>query len=215
MARCYPISLNIKDKLCLVVGGGAVAERKVHSLLECGARVRVVSPGLADGLADLAESGDIEYRPGEYTVEDLEGVFLVIAATDGEQVNRRVAADCFERNLLVNAVDDPPNGNFFVPAVVRRESLQVAVSTDGKSPLLARRIREYLDTVFSPGFGPMVEFLGDIRENIISNIDDDTSKKTILAGLIDRQAMRLMLEGQFDLAKERISNAYHSSRSQS
>lgn len=215
MSRCYPISLNIEDKLCLVVGGGAVAERKVYSLLECGARVKVVSPALTGALKELAEAGNIDYRPGEYAVEDLEGVFLVITATDSPQANHRVAAHCFERNLLVNAVDDPPNGNFFVPAVVRRGSLQLAVSTDGKSPLLARRIREHLDTVFSPEFGPLVEFLGAMREDIIRNITDDASKKTILAGLVDRQALDLMLEGQFDLAKERISNAYNRSRSQS
>ncbi len=190
-----------------------MAERKVQSLLECGAHVRVVSPVLTGGLIEMASAGTIGYRPGEYRTEDIEGVFLVIAATNSGEVNRKIAADCFARNLLVNAVDDPPNGNFFVPAVVRRGSLQIAISTDGKSPLLARRIREDIEGLFGPEFGPLVELLGEIREEIIRTVSDDGRKKEILAGLIDRQTMNLLREGKFDLAKERIINAYNSSRS--
>lgn len=210
---CYPISLNIENKLCLVVGGGNVAERKVHSLLECDARVKVVSPAITDGLCELAGAGRIEHRCGEYGPEDLDGVFLVIGATDSDQVNGKVAADCFKRGLLVNVVDDPPNGNFFVPAVVRRGSLQIAISTDGKSPLLARRIREELEQMFGAEYAPLVELLGEIREEAVRSVPDEDRKK-LLAGLVDRQTMSLLKERKFDRAKERILSAYHSGGSQ-
>lgn len=213
MPRCYPISLNIENRSCLVVGGGSVAERKVCSLLECGARVKVVSPVLSGELRNLADIGRIGYRCGEYCPEDLDGVFLVIGATDSDSINRRVAADCFSRGLLVNVVDDPPNGNFFVPAVIRRGSLQIAISTDGKSPLLARRIREELDEMFGPEYQQVVDLLGEIREEIMRSVPDEVRKK-LLAGLVDRQTMVLLRERKFDRAKERILSAYHSGRSQ-
>lgn len=208
MARCYPVSLNIEGRLCVVVGGGRVAARKVLSLLDCGARVRLVSPAATAGLEDLARSGKIDHVEDCYRSEHLGGAFLVIGATDSDEINARVSSDSMEMGLLVNVVDDPPRGNFYVPAVVRRGPLQIAVSTDGKSPMLARKIKEQLEELFPGDYGSVVGMIGEYREKVIRETEDPDRKEKRLASMLDGDTMDLLKEGKFDLAKERIRNAY-------
>lgn len=213
MAKCYPVSLKLEDRECLVVGGGAVAERKVLSLLECGARVKVVSQKLTSRLRQLAEEGVIAYRQGEYRMEDLAGIFLAIGATGNKDVNRRLAGDCQEHSLPVNVVDDPEYGSFYVPAVARRGSFQIAVSTDGKSPLLARKIREELEQRYGPEYGELTDLLGEIRGRVLGEVVDSPRRQSILAGLVDDEVWRMIREGQWEQAKERItSNVYRCGR---
>ncbi|RKO67083.1 precorrin-2 dehydrogenase/sirohydrochlorin ferrochelatase family protein [Desulfofundulus salinus] len=214
MPKCYPVSLILSQRLCLVVGGGSVAERKVLSLLACGAKVKVVSPTLTPPLRGLVEKGEISYRQGEYETADLAGVFLVIAATDRDEINRRVAAEAMARNMLVNVVDDPPHGNFYVPAVVRRGSLQIAISTDGKSPLLARKIKEELEKRYGPEYGLLVNLLGELRHDILENIADPRKRRDLLTAILDDQVLQLLARGELEQAKERVINAYHRGRSQ-
>jgi len=213
LSRRYFISLNLTGKTCLVVGGGQVAERKVHSLLECGAHVVVVSPSITPGLAKLAEEDKLVYRQGYYRVSDLTGVFLVIGAANREEVNRQVADDCAVRNLIVNIVDDQAKGNFFVPAVVRRGDLSIAVSTDGKSPMLARKIREDLEKTYGAPFGEFLELLGDLRQEVIRNVADRDLKREILENMVDSEVLSLLKEGCIERVKERLRSAYRSGRS--
>jgi precorrin-2 dehydrogenase/sirohydrochlorin ferrochelatase len=211
MSRRYTISLDLFQKDCLVVGGGQVAERKVRSLLECGARVKVISPEITPGLGKLAAEGLILYREGFYQDIDLTGVFLVIGATDSEEVNRRVADDCAARNLVVNIVDDPGKGNFFVPAVVRRGALTIAVSTEGKSPMLARKIREELERAYGPQFSEFLELLGQLRERVINNETNEQKKRNLLEELVSEEILDLLKEGRLELVKERLHSAYRGS----
>lgn len=211
MSRRYTISLDLFQKDCLVVGGGQVAERKVRSLLECGARVKVISPEITPGLGKLAAEGLILYREGFYQDIDLTGVFLVIGATDSEEVNRRVADDCAARNLVVNIVDDPGKGNFFVPAVVRRGALTIAVSTEGKSPMLARKIREELERAYGPQFSEFLELLGQLRERVINNETSEQKKRNLLEELVSEEILDLLKEGRLELVKERLHSAYRGS----
>lgn len=211
MSRRYTISLDLFQKDCLVVGGGQVAERKVRSLLECGARVKVISPEITPGLGKLAAEGLILYREGFYQDSDLTGVFLVIGATDSEEVNRRVADDCAARNLVVNIVDDPGKGNFFVPAVVRRGALTIAVSTEGKSPMLARRIREELERAYGPQFSEFLELLGQLRERVVNNETSEQKKRNLLEELVSEEILDLLKEGRLELVKERLHSAYRGS----
>ncbi|WP_042315462.1 NAD(P)-dependent oxidoreductase [Desulfofarcimen acetoxidans] len=210
--KCYPISVRLCGKKCLVIGGGRVAERKIISLLECSARVTVVSPELTERLENLVAAGHLVYRQGEYDTDDLQGVFLVIGATNSDQVNQKVAKDCFERNILVNVVDDPLSGNFFVPAQVRRGSLSIAVSTDGKSPMFARRIREELEGLYPPEYSELVELVGELRSKVINEIADEQQKAQILKQMADGDLMQLLREGQYDRAKELVKDAYYRSR---
>jgi len=208
----YPVFLDLKNKKCLVVGGGQVAERKVLSLLECGARVHVVSPEITPRLRSMAGQGRISYRYGRYESSDLEGIFLVIGSTDQDEVNRQVEKDCITRNLVVNIVDDPTKGNFFVPAVVRRGSLTIAVSTGGNSPMLARKLREELEKNFGPQYEEYLNFLGDLRKDVIRHVADPETKNKILESFVDEQVLALVKEGRVDLAKERLISAYRSGR---
>jgi precorrin-2 dehydrogenase/sirohydrochlorin ferrochelatase len=196
-----------------VVGGGSVAERKVLSLLACGAKVKVVSPSLTPTLQDLASKGKINYRRGTFEIADLENMFLVIAATDRDEVNHRIATEAMARNMLVNVVDDPPYGNFYVPAVLRRGSLQIAISTDGKSPLLARKIKEELEERYGPEYGILVDLLGEIRHDILNKITDPRKRRELLEAIVDDETLQLLAGGELEKAKERVINAYHRSRS--
>ncbi|WP_027356316.1 precorrin-2 dehydrogenase/sirohydrochlorin ferrochelatase family protein [Desulfofundulus thermocisternus] len=213
MPRTYPISLILSQRPCLVVGGGSVAERKVLSLLACGAKVKVVSPSLTPTLQDLASKGKINYRRGTFEIADLENMFLVIAATDRDEVNHRIATEAMARNMLVNVVDDPPYGNFYVPAVLRRGSLQIAISTDGKSPLLARKIKEELEERYGPEYGILVDLLGEIRHDILNKITDPRKRRELLEAIVDDETLQLLAGGELEKAKERVINAYHRSRS--
>ncbi|WP_018084943.1 precorrin-2 dehydrogenase/sirohydrochlorin ferrochelatase family protein [Desulfurispora thermophila] len=217
MAAYYHVTINLAGQLCLVVGGGKVAGRKAKTLLECGARIRLVSPQLVPELDELVRrSGDsIFYQARPYQPADLHGVLLVIAATGDVEVNRRIAQECRHRSLLVNVVNDPAAGNFFVPATVRRGALTIAVSTAGKSPLLSRYIRQELESIFPPQYAELVELLGELRAQIISRVQDAEHRQVLLAGLLDEHIWQLVRAGQFELAKERIRHASSGSGAQS
>ncbi len=213
MAARYMISLDLKNKKCLVVGGGKVAERKARTLLECGALVYVVSPEAVPALSSMAAEGLLIHRRGYYKSSDLEDVFLVIGATGREEVNRQIADDCAVRNLIVNIVDDPAKCNFYVPATVRRGSLAIAVSTGGKSPLLARKIREELELLYGPQYEDFLEMLGSLREEIIKNVPDPEKKKKKLESLVSDEILSILKKGRLELAKEMLLSAYHGSGS--
>ena len=181
----YPVYLSIRGKKCLVIGGGNVAERKVKSLLECGAGVWVVSPLLTEELSKLKEQNQIHCLPREYSPEDLEGCFLVISATDDADTNKRVADDCLARNIPVNVVDEPDRCSFIVPSVMRRGDLCIAISTSGKSPLLARKIRERLEELFGPEYAEYLELMGTLRKKIIREVPDKQSRREIFECLVN------------------------------
>ncbi len=208
----YPVFLNLENKKCLVVGGGSVVARKISALLQCGCEIMVVSPSLTPSLQKMVDHGAISYRKGVYRQKDLDGVYLVISATDDEQLNSQVAGDCNRRNIMVNVVDDPNHCSFFVPSVIQRGALKIAISTGGKSPKLAKIIREDLETEFGLQFEEFVEFIGNMRERIIAEVDDPRSRNQILKGLVDRHTLDLIKQGDLQQAKERVKYAYHRSR---
>ncbi|HHW41979.1 MAG TPA: bifunctional precorrin-2 dehydrogenase/sirohydrochlorin ferrochelatase [Syntrophomonadaceae bacterium] len=162
----YHVSLKLGGQRCLVVGGGAVAERKVKSLLECRAKVTVVSPELVQGLSERVAKGELLHKNRGFEPHDLDGMLLVIAATDDEELNARVAELCRKRGIPVNVVDNPELSTFFVPASLRRGPICISVSTGGASPLMARRIREYLESQLGPELGELAVILGALREQM-------------------------------------------------
>jgi uroporphyrin-III C-methyltransferase/precorrin-2 dehydrogenase/sirohydrochlorin ferrochelatase len=161
-----PIALNIENRRCLVVGGGAVAERKLHALLEAGAKVSVVAPDLVAGLEALIDLGRIDVVRRPFEPGDVEGAFVVVAATDDPEANAAVAAAARARGILVNAADDPANCDFVTPAVVRRGDVQIAITTGGRSPALARHLRERLERQVPPEYGLLAEALGQVRDDL-------------------------------------------------
>ena len=159
----YPVVLDLGGRPVLVVGGGAVAERKVEGLLAAGASITVVSPRVSARLARLADEGDISVRFRSYRRTDLRGAAVVFAATDDRRVNAAVAADARRRRIWVNAADDPDHCDFILPSVLRRGSLLVSVTTGGRSPALARVVREELERLVGSDYAVLTDLAGEVR----------------------------------------------------
>ncbi|AZR73294.1 hypothetical protein BBF96_07785 [Anoxybacter fermentans] len=199
----YPVALRLKGKVCLVVGGGQVAYRKVLSLLECGTKVKLVSPQLIEELRQLVEKGKVIYFQRKFTEKDLDGVFLVIGATDDRQVNSRIGELAQKRNLLVNIVDQPEDCNFIVPAIHRTGALTIAITTEGKSPALAGKIRRELAKYYPEVYGLALDWLGEIRSFVQTHLSDQRSRRKILISLAS-DLVELLKKGQIHQALERV-----------
>jgi precorrin-2 dehydrogenase/sirohydrochlorin ferrochelatase len=164
----YPVLIQLDGKKVLVVGGGTVAQRKIETLLEYGAVVQVISQELTPRLRKFSDEGKIGFLGQEFNEDCLEEAFLVIAATDDPRLNHQVSEKAREKGLLVNAVDQPSDCNFILPSVLRRGDLLIAVSTSGKSPALAKKVREALEERFGNEYGSFLVLMGRLREEILS-----------------------------------------------
>lgn len=167
-----------------MIGGGRVAERKVAGLLEAGARVKVIAPEVTEELSRLAEEGRIELELRPYRRGDLRGAFLVIAATDDPQVQEEVFAEAEEERIFCNVVDRPALCSFIVPSVVKRGRLQLAISTSGASPALARRLREQLEEQFGPEYEEYLELMARWRQEILARGLSEEEKRQIFNQLV-------------------------------
>ncbi len=165
----YPVNLRIAGRQCLVVGGGAVAARKVEALLFCGARVVVVSPEAGERIRTLAAEHRIAWWQRPYRTGDLEGVFMAVAATDRPEVQRQIAEDAVTLPVLLNSVNEPSVCDFQVPSQMRRGDLLITISTGGASPAFSRKIRERLETQFGWEYGPVVDLLGRLRLLVVGD----------------------------------------------
>ena len=163
----YPIFLQLEDKIALVVGGGRVAQRKVETLLKCGAVIHIISRVLTDKLKELIDNNKVQLLGEEMRDEFLDDVFIVIAATDDKELNSRVSEIARNRGLLVNAVDQPADCNFIVPSIVRKGDLTIAISTSGKSPALAKKIRKEIDGQFGNEYESFLNLMGALRKEIL------------------------------------------------
>ena len=194
--RYYPINLDVKNRKCLVVGGGAVGTRKVNTLLECGARVAVVSVEPTPQLTRLASEGSITLRKRNYRSDDITGMFLVIGATDDETLNHQVSKDAERANILCNIADRPEVCNFILPSIVRRGELVITVSTSGKSPALAKHLRQKLETQFGQEYADFLLLMGAIRKKLLNQAHEPEAHKEIFHKLIDSNLIELMRAGK-------------------
>lgn len=164
----YPIFLNLTGQSCIVIGGGAVAERKVKGLLQAGADVTIISPDLTSHLAGLVGQGKVRRIARRYQDGDLDGQVLALVATDDPEVDAAVHREGQERGVWVNAADDPSHCDFILPSVLRRGELMVAVSSGGSSPALSRAIREELESYFTEEYAILAEVVGEVRGELKS-----------------------------------------------
>ncbi len=196
----YPVSLNIRGRKCVVVGGGEVALGKVRTLLEHGADVKVISPDFCPELAQLSDSGKISVRNHSYETGDLAGTFLAIAATNDREINRQVAEEARSSTVLVNVVDDAENSDFIVPSYLRRGGLTIAVSTSGQSPALARKIRTRLEKEITNQYGTLTCIIGEVRSEIRREgmkIEDNRWQEALDLDLL----LELLKKGEREKAK--------------
>jgi precorrin-2 dehydrogenase/sirohydrochlorin ferrochelatase len=180
--------VKLEGRACLVVGAGAIGEPKIESLLTSGASVRVIALHASPAVAEWARTGAVVWEAREFTSSDLEGVFLVVAATSSRGVNGNIFREAQQRNILCNVVDDPEYCDFYYPAVVRRGDLQIAVSTNGKSPALAQRIRRELEVEFGPEYGDWLAELGTIRQQLFASGMDPVERRRVLHELASRES---------------------------
>lgn len=182
----FPIFVKLEGRLIVVIGGGAIAEGKIPGALTAGARLRVVAPSITPQIAEWVRFGKIDWLPKEFEPTDLDGAFLTIAATSAPGVNEAVFHEAENRGILCNAVDDIEHCHFYYGAVVQRGDLQIAISTNGKSPALAQRLRQEFEAEFGPEYEAWLQWLGAAREALRAIDPRSETTKKLLHGLASR-----------------------------
>ena len=210
--RYYPIFLKVAERPCLVVGGGEVGARKVKTLLDCGASVGIVSPEVGEWLEEKIQQGVINLVGSHYEEQQLEGCFLVIAATDDMELNRRIARDADKRGVICNVVDFPQEGNFILPALVQRGPLTLAISTSGKSPALARKLRQDLEQHYGMEYVDFLEIMGAVRSRLLKESQDSEANKEKFDQLVQSELLELVrvrdLEGVENILRAVLGSDY-------
>ena len=203
MKAYCPIMLDIQNRQCIVVGGGTVAYRKVQSLLSYGAEVTLISKEISEKFLPLEQQGRIRWIARNYQEGDIDGAYLVYVATDDSAVNEQVYAEAHDKGILVNVVDVPPLCDFIVPAVVRQGDLTLAISTNGKSPMLARKIRQDLEKQFGREYEIFLKIMGKLRERIGREIPDINTRTSLYERLVYADYLqRLQEEEEGEIFKE-------------
>lgn len=196
----YPAFLNITGRLCVVIGGGRVAERKVKGLLQADAYVRVISPEVTPELASLARQGKIDWRNKSYNYPDIDKAFLVFAATSSREIQQLISTQAHANKQLVNVADDPEGCNFHVPATVRRGGLSLAISTGGKSPAVASQIKQQLDNEFGPEYETLLDIMALVRQKTGAATDmmSQADRKKIYKKIVQSDIIHWIKTGQVD-----------------
>lgn len=183
--RYYPVNLDIRDRSCLVVGGGGVGERKALRLVRCGARVTLVSREVTEQLERMQGEGKIVLHRREYRETDLDGVFLVFCATDNGDLNRKIGEAADRRGLLCNIADLPDRSAFVLPSVVEQGDLVLTVSTSGQSPAFAKVLRKDLEARFGVEYATFLKLMGAVRKQLLTRGRDPQAHRLLFRRLID------------------------------
>lgn len=203
----YPIYLDIENRDVVVIGGGNVCARKVETMMKYGARVTVVSPEFTDEILQWASEGCINLKRKRYDHSDLQAANIVIASTDDQSVNEQIAADCRARRIPVNVVDVTPLCEFIIPAIVEKGSVQIAVSTGGKSPALARTLKEDLQRMIGPEYAEVNDLMATLRDGAKKVLPTDIDRKHFFDGIIAAGLLDLLRAGKRAEARETIIRA--------
>lgn len=199
----YPVFLDLTGRRAVIVGGGSVAERKVTTLAEYGPRIRVIAPECTPALLELAASGSIELEQRGYIRGDLDGAFIVVCATDSEEVNRAVHAEAEERGCIVNVVDVPELCSFIVPSIVRRGTLSVAISTGGAAPTVAKRLRRHVQEHLGPEWETYMTLLGEVRTLVMERVPGgEAERKPLFETIADSDLLARIADGARPTAEE-------------
>lgn len=200
----YPVFLDLRDRPCVVVGGDAAAGAKVESLLAAGARVTVVAPELVGALADLAAAGAVRHLARPYRTGDLDGAFLAISVLADPAVNQPLWEEAEARGIPANVMDDVPRCSFIAPSIVRRGHLAVAISTAGRAPALAVRLRERLERLLGPEHARFLELAEALRGRLADRHPDFATRRALWYRLVDSDVLDLLARGREAAAVERV-----------
>ena len=203
----YPIFIDVENRDVLIIGGGAVCARKAETMMRYGARVTIVAPEVTDEISGWANDGRIKLTRKEYDEADLEGASIVIASTDDACINARIARDCRRRKIPVNVVDVTHLCEFIVPAIVQQGSIQLAVSTGGKSPALARTLKENLQKFVGPEYAELNDLLGTLRPAAKKVLPTDADRKRFFDGILAQGVLDMLRDGRRREAYDTIARA--------
>jgi uroporphyrin-III C-methyltransferase/precorrin-2 dehydrogenase/sirohydrochlorin ferrochelatase len=202
----FPVFLDLKTRLCLLVGGGDIATRKGRLLSKAGARLRIVAPKISDELRELVAKNNGEIFEREYQSSDLIDCFIAIAATDIEPLNEKISQDAKAKNIPVNVVDSPALCTYITPAIIDRSPLVIAISSGGESPVLARLIRAKLETLIPTTYGRLAQIASSWRDRVKERFADGDSRRRFWEKVLQGPAAELVLNGQDEAAEELIAN---------
>ncbi len=210
MNRYFPIYVDLRDKVTVVIGAGAIAERRARHLIDSGAKVRVIAPAYTAAFEAWVNTGEIELWRKEYSIEDLKDALLVVAATDSRYINAQITHDAKGKGLLVNNVSEADEGDVIIPTTVRRGDLCISIATGGNNPALSMRLAGEIERRFSPHYGKFVDLLGEMREHIRVEVHE-ALRRNAQRSLLDAEAELLELleadnsEGASQRAKEIVA----------
>lgn len=202
----YPLCLNIAERLCVVVGGGLVAERKVRGILAASGQVRLVSPEITPGLATMAGVDSIEWRKKAYSRPDLDGAFLVFAATNSTDVQQAIREDARAAGLLINVADAPEWCDFQVPATIRRGDLTLSVSTNGRSPAVAGMVRRRLDREFGEEYGLLTALAALLRDQALAEDGDAEQTKILFQKILHDDIVDWLRERRWETIRQHLES---------
>lgn len=205
MNTYYPVYIQLQGQPCVVIGGGKIAEGKVQGLLEAQASVTVIAPDLTPYLHELVQEKQITYLARSYQPGDLTGAFMVICATHQSEVNHQVWEEAIANRQLVNLVDDTPRCNFIAPSILRKGDLTIAISTSGKAPALAVRLKERYERELGPEYERFLQLAGELREPLARHIPDFETRKALWYELVDSEIFDVLARGDEDAARAIIS----------
>ncbi len=189
--KYYPVFMDIKDKSCLVVGGGSVGLRKAATLQKCGAKVKVISRQFSNKFNNI-QTVSINFKKKEYEKKDIKGMFFIFAATDNHDLNQTIKNDAARLNILCNIADSPDQSDFILPSIVDRGDLVLAVSTSGSSPAMAKKIRQELEHFFGPEYAQFLTLMGNIRKKILLSDHSPDNNRQVFHTLIDKGVLELI-----------------------
>ncbi|UCD31344.1 MAG: bifunctional precorrin-2 dehydrogenase/sirohydrochlorin ferrochelatase [Desulfobacterales bacterium] len=190
--KYYPVFLDVKHRHCLVVGGGSVGARKVSTLLDCNATVTVVSPTISAKLNELAKKATLIIKKRPFLLSDLKNKFLVIGATDNQELNRQIHAEAERLGILCNIADRPEACNFILPSIVKKGDLVIAISTSGSSPAFAKKLRKDFESQFGNEYAEFLELMGAIRKKLLAKNHKSEVHKPLFEQLINRGLVEMI-----------------------
>ena len=204
MKKYYPVNLDMTNRRCVIIGGGEVAERKAERLIECGAQVTIVSRSLTPLLEEIKKARKIVHVDKDYEEKLLRGAFMVIGATDRNEINAQISHDALSRGILVNIVDDPEKCNFILPSLVQQGDLSIAISTGGKSPALAKKLREDLQQRYGPEYQVLLGIMGSLRKKVLAQGNASKDNKALFVDLVHSDILQAIRDGDRDLVNKII-----------
>ncbi|AKL93566.1 siroheme synthase CysG [Clostridium aceticum] len=210
MSLYYPMMLKIQGKFCTVIGGGEVAERKVRTLLKYEAKVVLISPKITEGLQGLVEEKKITYKKKYYESGDLIGSYLVYAVTDDAAINKKCEEEAKMHQILINVADSPTASDFIVPSSIERGSLTIAISTEGKSPMLSSKIKKEIEEIYTEGYEEIVDVLGEIRERALKEIPSIKDRRYLFRYLVHEVPYEIDSQQKLEAVKKEMWKVYES-----